>query len=279
MLDIRLLGELVIEVDGKAVPTPKSRRARALLGWLALNPGLHRRAGIASRLWPNTPAASARASLRTELWTLRRALGRADRHLVATRECVGLAEGPGVWVDAVAFTELVEAVQLEEALDLCRGELLGGLDDEWVQDPREEHGRRVSEVLSRLAVAAEARGDRVEAIAWNRRLVQHDPLSEEAHRELAQRLAATGDRAAALSAYARLRDRLKATLGVAPSPATRRLIDGLCADGERNGDAARPGTAAGDAAHAPGVPSGTLAVVILGTYRAPELAGRCLKDS
>lgn len=245
MLYIRLLGELAIEVDGEALPPPASRRARALLGWLALNPGLHRRAAIAARLWPNTPVASARASLRTELWALRRSLGRATRHLVASRECVGLAEAPGVWVDAVAFIELVEADRLEEALDLYRGELLEGLDDEWVQETREEHRRRVSEVLGRLAFAAEARGDHVEAIAWNRRLVQHDPLSEEAHRDLARRLAAAGDRAAALAAYARLRDRLKATLGISPSPATQRLIEGLRVDGDRNGDAASPRTAAG----------------------------------
>lgn len=298
MLHIRLLGEFVIEVEGEAVPTPTSRRARALLGWLALNPGLHWRAGIASRLWPNTPAASARASLRTELWTLRRALGRAPRQLVATRERVGLAEGPGVWVDAVAFTELVEAGQLEEALDLSRGELLGGLDDEWVQDTREEHRRRVSDVLGRLAVVAEARGDHVEAIAWNRRLVERDPLSEEAHRELARRLAATGDRAAALAAYARLRDRLEATLGVAPSPATRRLIDGLRVDGDRNGDAARPGAAAGEGAESEaGCRSGTEAAAepapetrvalpprLPPTERVPPFVGRttqlgCLRET
>ena len=41
MLRVRLLGELQAEVDGGAVAMPASRRAWALLAWLALHPGEH----------------------------------------------------------------------------------------------------------------------------------------------------------------------------------------------------------------------------------------------
>src|SRR5581483_7380817 len=51
-----------------------------------------------------------------------------------------------------------------------------------------------------------------------------DPLSEDAARALIHRLAAAGDRAAALAVYERLRDRLRTELSIAPSALTRELV-------------------------------------------------------
>ncbi|HTN24993.1 MAG TPA: hypothetical protein VL120_13450, partial [Solirubrobacteraceae bacterium] len=130
MLRLRVLGELAIELDGRALEAPPARPARALLGWLALNPGVHPRARVAARLWPDVLDESARASLRTALHALRRALGGAPQ-LVATRDGVGLAGE--LWIDVRAFDELAAAGRLGEALELGRaGELLTGLEDEWV---------------------------------------------------------------------------------------------------------------------------------------------------
>src|SRR3981081_1477569 len=53
MLRVRLLGDLAIEVDGTAVEPPASRRARALLGWLALDRRMHSRSRLAARFWPD----------------------------------------------------------------------------------------------------------------------------------------------------------------------------------------------------------------------------------
>src|ERR671929_1834663 len=77
MLRVRLLGELQADVDGRPVQPPASRRAWSLLGWLALHPGEHPRASVAARFWPDVLDASARASLRSAAWALRRALGPA----------------------------------------------------------------------------------------------------------------------------------------------------------------------------------------------------------
>ena len=106
MLRIRLLGELELELDGVVLQAPSSRPARALLGWLALHPGAHRRAQLAAHLWPDVLDTSARASLRTTLHALRAALGSGGaRYLLASREEVGLRGD--VWVDLQAFDELV----------------------------------------------------------------------------------------------------------------------------------------------------------------------------
>ena len=64
MLEIRVIGELEIHVAGKTAQLPPGRRARALLGWLAIHPGRHARSRLAGLFWPDVLEASARASLR-----------------------------------------------------------------------------------------------------------------------------------------------------------------------------------------------------------------------
>jgi DNA-binding SARP family transcriptional activator len=219
VLRIRVLGELTLELDGEALPPPPGRRLRALLGWLALHPGMHARAEVAGRLWPDVLDESARTSLRTALADLRRALG--NGHLIATRDEVGL--GPGVWIDARAFDELVAQRRLDEALALVRGEVLEGLAEDWVYAERDRRGEAVREALRGLAAEAEAAGDLHTAIARTREQIAADPLAEDTHRDLIRRLAAAGDRAAALSAYIQLRELLARELQIAPSAQTRAL--------------------------------------------------------
>ena len=81
------------------------------------------------------------------------------------------------------------------ALELCRGDLLEGLEDEWALSARDRHRERVIELLEELACAAEERDDVREAIELTRRQVECDPFDEDAHRRLITRLDAAGDRA------------------------------------------------------------------------------------
>src|SRR4051794_38886263 len=96
MLRVRLLGGLALETDSGPLDAPASRPARELLAWLALHPGPQPRFELALRFWPDVLETSARASLRTALHDLRRALGDAAGHLTVDRERVGLSD---VWVD------------------------------------------------------------------------------------------------------------------------------------------------------------------------------------
>src|SRR5450755_818362 len=228
MLRVRLLGELAIEVDGEPVESPTSRRARAVLAWLALERGMHSRSRLAARFWPGVLDESARTSLRSALSALRRALGEgSERYLIAGRDDVGLAGDELVWTDVAQFERLVAVDRLEEALELCRGELLAGLDDDWAYERRDEHRDHVADVLARLAAAGERDGDLAAAIAYTRRQASLDPLAEDPQRELMRRLAASGDRAAAIRTYERLSQRLRDELRIAPSRATRELAEAL----------------------------------------------------
>ena len=219
MLRARVLGDLTIELDGSELEPPASRRARALLGFLALDRRMHARSSLAPRFWPAVLDESARTSLRSALSALRRALGPdADRYLIATRDEVGLAGHTLVWTDVAEFDRYVREGRLEDALELSRGELLAGLDDDWVYERRDEHRERVASVLARLAADAEGAGDLERAITHTRRQVALDPLAEEPQRALMRRLAAAGDRAGAVRTYERLGQQLRDELRIAPSP-------------------------------------------------------------
>ncbi|HEX6388882.1 MAG TPA: AAA family ATPase [Solirubrobacteraceae bacterium] len=229
MLKLRLLGGLALEVDGEPAPAPGGR-CGSLLAWLALHEGMQPRARVAARLWPEVLDESARRSLRTALLDLRRDLGAAGEHLLATRDEVGLGPPGEIWVDVRAFTRAVEEGRLTDALDLGEGELLPEFEHEWVYAARDEHRHAYEQVVERLAADAEAAGDLTGAVEHTRRLVAMDPLAEGPARALIRRLAATDDRAAALAAYDRHRERLRTDLGMAPSAATRALADEVRAD-------------------------------------------------
>ncbi|MEA2450909.1 MAG: hypothetical protein QOG63_2841, partial [Thermoleophilaceae bacterium] len=181
MLRVRLVRGPEVELDGEAVAPPRSRRAWTLLAWLALHPGANPRAQVAAALWPDVIDESARASLRSAVWALRRALGpEGDRYLSVTRDALELS---GAWVD-VHEAERLAAADVEGALDLADGELLPGIEADWALRAADEHRERLIGWLEALAVAAEP----VAAVRLTRRQAALDPLGEEVHRRLMERL-------------------------------------------------------------------------------------------
>src|SRR3954452_20819331 len=134
---IRVLGGLALEDGERALPVPASRPARELLAWLALHPGQHPRLELAMRFWPDVLETSGRASLRTTLHELRRAGG--DAPLVVDRETLGLAPA---WVDLLEVERLASAGRAEDALALCAGEPLVGIEPDWATAVRDEHRER-----------------------------------------------------------------------------------------------------------------------------------------
>ncbi len=273
MVRIRVLGALALEVDNAAAPPPTGRPARALLGWLALHPGIHARSEVAGRLWPDVLESSARASLRNALSGVRRALGpTADRVLIAGRETVGLAGEPEAWVDASGFDALIAAGEHEQALALCRGDLLAGLDDDWVLEARDAYRERRGRALAALADASASAGDLEQAIRYSRERVALDPFDEPAHRDLIVRLAVS-DRAGAIAVYERLAERLRRELGVAVSPQTRALADRV-SGGQLDHAVAPAGTPASVVGVRAGAPPPPLPRALLARRRGSGFVGR-----
>src|SRR5215471_14578391 len=102
---IRILGPMSVVRNGAPVPLPRSRKVRALLGFLALAPSPVSRSRLCDLLWdvPNDP----RGELRWCLSKLRSLLDDGDRRRV-------LATGPDLI--ALDLSEcLVDAIQIDRA--------------------------------------------------------------------------------------------------------------------------------------------------------------------
>jgi DNA-binding SARP family transcriptional activator len=230
-LAVRLLGPLELFVDGAALALP-SRKARALLGYLAIRQGTAVDRGIlAELLWGDRSEEQARASLRQALSELKAALGEAGNAIAATRETVTWVEGAARtdarMVEAAAESKDPEA--LEAAATLLRGDLLEGLAvDElgfarWLAAERERFRLMASGIHAGLMHEAEAQGRIAEALEHGLRLLMLDPLQESVHRQLMRLHAAQGRQDAALAVFERCRRTLADELGVAPDAETQAL--------------------------------------------------------
>ncbi|MEJ2210981.1 MAG: BTAD domain-containing putative transcriptional regulator [Anaerolineae bacterium] len=219
-------------------------KARALLAYLAVEADRpHRRDALAGMLWPESPQARARHSLRQALSSLRRALddtGREAPFFVVTRETVQFQPDAGSRLDVAELTGLFEISRAHEhrQIDRClpcmhrmeavdalyRGPFLGDFFlpdsitfEEWASLWREKTQRQVLEALSRLGPYYERRGNLAQAIQAARRQVEIEPWLEEAHRQLMRLLARDGQRSAALAQYEACRQALSEELGVKPT--------------------------------------------------------------
>jgi len=222
MLRVWLSGGLRVAAGERALELPASRRARGLLAWLALHPGTHARGELAGRFWPDVLEESARASLRGALAELRRALADGAEALVATRETVALSDE--AWVDVREFARAQARDEPDAAVAACRGELLAGMDDDWVHEARATFRAALTDAYEALARRAERAGDAEAAVRHSRAAVALDPLAEDPARRLIGRLLAAGDRGAAVAAYEQLAERMRTELALAPSAQTRLLL-------------------------------------------------------
>jgi DNA-binding SARP family transcriptional activator len=185
MLQVRLLGGVAAERDGEQLSLP--RPAGRLLAFLALRPGPHDREAVATRLWPGSDGQAARASLRTAVWALRKAVGEAA--LSASRTAVGLRP-EAVTVDLADGRQRAAAGDAAAAAVLCGRELLPGYAEDWAEAARRQLRAELAEVLAGRSAAAERDGDAARAVRWSRLRCELDPLDEAAHADLIRQLAA-----------------------------------------------------------------------------------------
>src|SRR3954469_25158395 len=101
-LQISLLGSIELYLDDKRITRLTSKKAQALLAYLAAESGQsHWRGSLAGLLWPEQPEGLARQSLRQALLQVRRVLRAGS--LDATQETVEFVPQPGFQLDVVTF--------------------------------------------------------------------------------------------------------------------------------------------------------------------------------
>jgi DNA-binding SARP family transcriptional activator/predicted ATPase len=237
-------------VDGKTIEVD-TRKATALLIYLALAQRAQSRDRLAGLLWPEYDQDRARAALRRTLSALRKALG--ERWVSADRLAITL-DPEGLTVDLLDFRKRVAgtlehehepgaacascAELLQGAVDLYGGPFLQGFSlrdaepfDEWQSLEVENVDRELSAALDGLVRAQVAVGDLDSALRSAQRKLAIDPLDEPAHRQLMQLFAWKGMRTSALQQYRECVALLDRELGVSPLAETTTLYESISEGG------------------------------------------------
>jgi predicted ATPase/DNA-binding SARP family transcriptional activator len=227
LLKIRLLGVFDARIGADPLPSLRSHRGYELLALLAL----HReqavdRQWLINRLWPDSTPEGGRVSLRQSLTDLRRALGPAASCLTApTQQTLRLDQS--VWVDVFEFDTALIIGQIEALRALYHGDLLTGWEGFWIDDERLPRREGFLAALERAADKAQNDGSLACAIDLLRQVTALEPTRESAVRCLMQALDASGQTAAAVDQYRRLRQQLRDDFNVAPSRETVQLHEKL----------------------------------------------------
>ncbi len=235
-LQLRLLGNFGLTTgSGPMAPLPK--KARALLSYLAMQPGRPvPREQLSNLLWGASGNEQAKRSLRECLMAVRATLGPTAAGLLISDGATLRFDAGRVEIDVQRFETLSQSTMvgdLRAANELYRGEFLSDLQiasepfAEWLERERRRLTSLLSDVVYRLAIALTNTGDVGNAMAVAKRLTSVDPLREDGHRLLIRLLATAGQRTAALRQYAQFADLLRRELGVAPEPETTDLADAV----------------------------------------------------
>jgi DNA-binding SARP family transcriptional activator len=229
---LQLLGTVQVERDGEPVQGLRSRKALALLGYLAVQRRPVPRERLADLLWEDKAESQGRSNLS---WVLSRISSLLPGLLQADRHTIRFEPAMPCRLDVDLFSEL-EAEKVPDSLamaaELYRGDFLEGLYldgcaefELWLVGERERWRQRVAAALSDLVAHHSQRGEHEEGLRYGRRLLELEPWREEAHRDVMRQLALSGERAAALTQYEACRSALEQELGVEPSTETTWLYE------------------------------------------------------
>lgn len=243
MMQFNLMGPLEVKRDGRIV-TPTAAKPRQMLSMLAANAGVIVSAEqLIDDLWPEGPPKSAKTTVQTYVYHLRKTLNQSkesswDDNVLVTRTAGYVLAVPEENVDVFRFQRLMTDARkslhqgdafrasdlLREALSLWRGSMISDV----TAGPRLQghiaffEEKRIEALSLRIKIDLEA-GRHKEIIGELRWLSQTYHLHEWVHIDLMQALHRSGRRGEALDAYQKLRLLLGEELGLEPSVDAKQL--------------------------------------------------------
>lgn len=230
MYILSLFGPVSIRESGEPVKGLRSRKAIALLAYVAVHNKPLPRSHLAELFWPEETEERSHANLR---WVLNHLGSLLPGALVVERHAVQW--GTGISCDLHSFSQNLQrntSVTLAAAAELYRGDFMAGfmLDgapdfELWLAGERERWLQQALQVVATLAHHAGTQGNAQMAIHYARRWLDLAPWHEEAHRWLIYWLAVTGQQSAALNQFKICADVLAEELGVAPTVETTTLYE------------------------------------------------------
>ena len=233
-LELTLFGNLEIREGGVLLTDFTSKKAQALLCFLAVTGQSQPRSILAALLWGGFPEEKARMNLSQALTTLRQY---CRESLDITRQTITLLKNPLIWLDVDVFESTVMASSananipaLQEAIQLYRGDFLKGFYvikapefEEWVLTEQVRLREMALCTLDNLVVYFANTGIYEQSVDYARQLLAIEPWREGTHRQLMHLLALCGRRSAALKQYENCRQILLDELGVEPGAETSTL--------------------------------------------------------
>jgi DNA-binding SARP family transcriptional activator len=230
-IEISLLGRFEVRVGTSLLHLP-TRKARALLAYLALAPGgLRDREKTQALLWPESGKLQAQASLRQALLVVRKGLSpHAVRAVHGSTTLV--IDSSQVRVDVAVVEHCIAEgtrASLECLPSMCPGPLLDGFAigeadfEQWVDCERAQLQERIVGALEKLADFQAKAGRVDQAIQTALHSLRLEPLRERSHRALMRLYAMHGRRAEAVQQYEACAVMLRRELGIEPEEQTKRL--------------------------------------------------------
>lgn len=243
-LKIYTLGDLHILRDGEPVKSLRSRKAQALLVYLACTAKSHAREVLAGLFWSESPSSRAMSNLRDVTHALRTSV---EPYLAITRYSIALNPEAKVWVDVAELDGTLAALReggetirkditrkAEAALALYQKDFLEGFYlrgaqgfEEWLGVERERIRLATLDAYILLVKHLGTESNYRKGIHYARRALELEPLMEVGHQQLMRMLALSGRTSEALLQYENCRQVLQKELGVEPSEETQALYESL----------------------------------------------------
>lgn len=253
-LTVNCFGTPEVKVDDNLHPLP-TRKATALLVYLAITARPQSRELLAALLWPNSETDRAKSSLRRALTDIKKAIG--GGWVGSNRQAVWI-KSTRIRVDVLQFQELVakntDATQWAKAIALYQGDFLDGFAvkncyefDEWLYFEAENLRQAYARVLDQLIEHGIKQQQYADSLPYARQRLALDTLHEPAHLQLMQLYFWAGQHSSALRQYRECKRLMEEELGVEPMPEIVALYEEIQAaeikmPETRTRRAPRPGT-------------------------------------
>lgn len=243
-LDIYLFGSPAILIDGEPI-TVDTRKATALLAYIALKNQPIDRASLIDLLWPTYDEDRARSSLRRTLSVLRKAL--RQEWLILKDETIALDNKDTLYIDVRVFKQTIQRLQhpmthadieaLEQVVELYRADFMLGFAirdstpfEEWVLTESQKLSHDLLDAFSILVTWHSQHSDYNAVIRVSEKWQAVDPFEEKAIYYLLQAHAHLGNRSRAIQIFEDFEQLLRKELEIQPMPDTQdlymQLVDG-----------------------------------------------------
>jgi DNA-binding SARP family transcriptional activator len=239
-----LFGKMEVRGGKSDLVVFASRRVEELLCYLLLNrDNPQPREALADLLWSDVTTTQSKNYLRKALWQLQSSLdahlaSRDERILLADTDWIQVNPRCSLWLDVAILEKAFASVQgllgrkldanqalaLDQAIALYRGNLLEGWYQEWCLYERERLQHIYLASLDKLMDYCEAHNFPEKGLMYGQSILRYDRARERTHQRLMRLYCLAGERTEALRQYEKCVTALREELGVEPSRRTCQLL-------------------------------------------------------